>query len=305
MKSVFQSVFDDTSGGGGTVSNEDWTRANIADGSWTLNDPDNTISSVSNTGGVNQLIVNTTHNPIPIAAGVHYKEILNADGTSIDFGDRPVSIQIYIHWPNTGWDAGGSSGGNNRPAAASRCYTVAGVMTDPEHLPSSAGAAEWPTDVFGYGLRWRGNVTKTDRMGVQNLSTSAPKGAITVTTANNNVPTTAEYAAGKKCINRILWFGRIEKLNEGSSTGINTAGQPLMNEFSTCWYWDTGWKKVGDVETPLNQRFGRVRTNKLYLWVSNGRGDSGAGSNATIDFNLYYKIEALAGGNHPSGTTPL
>ena len=78
-----------------------------------------------------------------------------------------------------------------------------------------------------------------------------------------------------------------------------------MNEFSTCWYWDTGWKKVGDVETPLNQRFGRVRTNKLYLWVSNGRGDPGAGSSATIDFNLYYKIEALAGGNHPSGTTPL
>jgi len=292
-------------GGGGAASNDDWTRADITDGTWTLNDPDSTISAVSNTGGVNRLTIGTHHQTKVIDGGVYYKELLNADGTSIDFDNRPISVQVYVHWPSTGWSAGGSAGGNNRPGAASKCYTVAGVMTDPENLPSSAGAAEWPTDVFGYGLRWRGNVTKTDRMGVQNLSTSAPKGAITVTTANNNVPTSTEYAAGKKCINRILWFGRIEKLNEGSSSGINTAGQPLMNEFSTCWYWDNGWKKVGDVETNLNQRFGRVRTNKLYVFIANGRGDSGAGSSATVDFDVFYRITALDGGNHPSGTTGL
>ena len=122
--------------------NESWTRANIVDGTWTLNDPDTTLSSISNTGGINQVVVDTTNNDQIVDGGVHWKEILNADGSSIDFTDRAVNIEFYLHWPNQGWavSSPSASGGLNRPGGASRCYTVAGVTTDPENFPSSAGA---------------------------------------------------------------------------------------------------------------------------------------------------------------------
>tara|TARA_R110000803_G_scaffold15895_6_gene43766 strand:+ start:1583 stop:2530 length:948 start_codon:yes stop_codon:yes gene_type:complete len=291
-------------GGGGAVPNADWTRANIADGSWTLNDPDSTLSSISNTGGVNQVTVDTAYNPSTIDAGVHYKEILNEDGTSIDFGDRPVNVQIYLHWPSTGWSADGNTGGLNRPFAAGRSYTVAGVMTDPENLPSSPGETEFPRDILGYGLEWKNSETKTNRRGIWNLGTGAPRGALTLTSQNQNVASNADYLAGRKCVNRIMWWGRIAKLDSANTTGINVAGEPLMNEFTFSNHWDNGYKVTGDIETVVNQRFGRVRTNKLYVWVSNGRGMA-AGGSSTIDFNLYYRITALDGGNHPSGRTGL
>jgi len=291
-------------GGGGGAANRDWTRANIADGTWTLNDPDSTLSSISNTGGVNQVVIGTHHNPSTIDGGVHYKELLNEDGTSIDFGDRPVNVQIYIHWPNTSWTAQGNTGGNDRPSHGSRVYTVAGVMTDPENLPSSAGETEWPRDLVGYGLEWKTNAEKTFRRGIWNKGTGT-RGTLTHTSVNLNAATADDYAAGRKCVNRMLWFGRIAKQETASGTGINVVGSPIMNEFSFSHHWDDGWKIAGDIEQAIPQYFGRIRTNKLYVWVASGRGTSGAGSSATVDFNLYYRITALDGGNHPSGRTAL
>lgn len=281
--------------------NRDWTRANIADGTWALNDPDTTLSGVTNINGINQVVVSTANNPLTIDGGVHYKELLNPDGTSIDFTDRPVMVQIYVHWPNTGWDADGNTGGNNRPTAASRCYTVAGIMTDPENLPATAGAADHPLDLVGYGLEWKGVTTKTNRRGIYNTGTGSPRGLLTHISANMNTPDSADYAAGRKVCNRILWFGRIAKQESATGTGINVVGEPNMNEFSFSHHWDNGYKVTGDVETLMPQRFGRVRTDKLYLWIANGRGMSGAGSSVTIDFDVYYRITALESGNHPSG----
>lgn len=283
--------------------NADWTRANIADGTWTLNDPDSTLSSITNTGGINQVVVSTANNPSTIDSGVHYKELLNADGTSIDFGDRPINVQIYVHWPSTGWEADGNSGGIGRPGVASKVYTMAGVMTDPENLPSSAGETEWPRDLLGYGLEWKNNAAKTNRRGIWNVATGSPRGTLVHTSNNMNTPNSGDYAAGRKVCNRIHWWGRIAKLDSANSTGINVAGEPLMHEFSFSHHWDNGYKVTGDVETVLNQRFGRVRTNKFYIWIANGRGTSGAGSSVTVDFDVYYRITALDGGNHPSGRT--
>ena len=290
-------------GGGGAATLADWTRVDITDGTWTLNDPDSTLSSITNTGGINQVVVSTAHNPSTIDSGVHYKQLLNADSTSIDYTDRPISIQVYVHWPNVGWAADGNTGGNNRPATASKCYTVAGVMTDPENLPSSPGESEFPRDILGYGLEYKNSAARTMRRGIWNVGTGSPRGGLTHTSVNLFVPDSAEYAEGKKVINRMLWWGRIAKNEDSNTTGINIAGEPQMHEFSYIPHWDNGHQEEGAKETQVNQRFGRVRTDKLYFWIANGRGQSGAGSSSTIDFDVYYRITALDGGNHPSGRT--
>lgn len=292
--------------------NESWTRANIADGTWTLNDPDSTLSSITNTGGINQVIVNTTNNNEIVTGGVHYTELLNPDGTSIDFGDRPVSVQVYVHWPNTGWyttdsDGNGTdaSGGNDRPGRGSRCYTVAGIMTDPENLPATGGAAEHPIDLLGYGLRSITDTTRGARFGLWNDSSGGTYGSLN--TISSTTPTTeyTNYAAGRKWVNRMVWWCRIAKHDKSNGSGLNVAGEPQVNEFSYSFRWDNGDKHTEDGEQIVNARFGRVRTDKLYFWIANGRANTGAGSSVTIDFDVYYKITVLDDGNNPSGRTGL
>ena len=286
--------------------NESWTRANIVDGTWTLNDPDTTLSSISNTGGINQVVVDTTNNDQIVDGGVHWKEILNADGSSIDFTDRAVNIEFYLHWPNQGWavSSPSASGGLNRPGGASRCYTVAGVTTDPENFPSSAGATEWPLSILGLGLRSKTSTYKNHIMQVRNNGTSAPRGALEIANTDLNSLTADNYNVdGYKFMNRLSWRTTIRPFTPLNGSGMDADDQPLANEISVERLWDQGDRKTGTEERIVDQRFGRVRTNKLFIFISNGRGNGGAGSTVTIDFDVYYRIVGTAA--HPSGTTGL
>lgn len=296
--------------------NADWTRVDITDGTWTLNDPDSTLSSISNTGGLNQVVIGTQNNEKIVDGGVHWKEVLNADGTSIDFTDRPVSVDFMISWPNSGWYVRENtpsgwveyaSGGNNRPAVGSRCYTVAGVMTDPENLPSSAGESEWPRDILGCGLSTKTNVTKHRMFGIKNSGTGSPRGTLSFLNADLNAPHAVDDYdnEGRKFMNRLSWRTHIIKREDASTTGIHAGDEPMADEMSYEKYWDRGETKVAPLELIVTQHFGRVRTDRLYVWISSGRSQGGAGSSVTVDFNVYYKIYALDGGTHPSGRTGL
>ena len=69
--------------------------------------------------------------------------------------------------------------------------------------------------------------------------------------------------------------------------------------------WDDGDKRTENSYS-ASQRFGRNGTTaKLYVWVAVGRGSSGAGSTAQIDFDCYYKATLIDGGNNPGGKTAL
>tara|TARA_R110000824_G_scaffold399913_1_gene606319 strand:- start:715 stop:1629 length:915 start_codon:yes stop_codon:yes gene_type:complete len=292
--------------GGGGATNEDWVRADITDGTWTLNDPDTTLSGISNTAGLNTVVVDTTNNDQITDGGVHFKEILNPDGTSIDFSDSGISIEVYIHWPSQGWavSSPSESGGLNRPGGASKCYTVAGVTTDPENFPSSAGATEWPLSILGLGIRSKTSTYKNHIMQVRNNGTSAPRGALEIANTDLNTVTADNYNVdGYKFMNRLSWRTTIRPFTPLNGSGMDADDQPLANEISVERLWDQGDRKTGTEERIVDQRFGRVRTNKLYFFISNGRGNGGAGSSCTIDFNCYYRIVATDA--HPPGRTGL
>jgi len=290
----------------------DWTRANIADGTWTLNDPDTTLSGITNIGGINQVVIGTDNNDDIIDGGVHYKQVLNADGSPLDFTDKPVMIEFYIHWPHCGWavgtDGSHASGGLGRPTTASKCYTVAGIMTDPENLPATAGASEFPTDILGFGIEMRNNVQKQRYLRIRNNGTGAPRGALETSSSDlGSAPSSGDYDSdGRKTnANRVSWFAHLAKNDGASGTGINVVGEPMVDEVSWEKYYDDGDKWTTPVEWIVSQRFGRVRTDKLYVWISSGRGQSGAGSSVTVDFDVYYRIVALDSGVSPSGRTGL
>ena len=292
--------------------NADWTRANIADGTWTLNDPDTTLSGVTNIGGINQVVISTDYNEDPIDGGVHYKQVLNPDGSPLDFTDKPVTIEFYIHWPNCSWavgtDGDHATGGLGRPTTASKCYTVVGIMTDPESLPATAGASEHPTDILGFGIAMRNNVQKQQYLRLRNNGTGSPRGTIETSKADlGAAPSDGDYDSdGRKTnSNRVSWFARLAKSDLISGTGINVVGEPIIDEVSWERYYDDGDKWATPIEWVVSQRFGRVRTDKLYVWISSGRGQSGAGSSVTVDFDVYYRILALDSGNNPSGRTGL
>jgi hypothetical protein len=291
--------------GGGAADNADWVRVDVTDG-WNLNDPDSTLSAVSNTGGTNSATINTTANTSVVDSAVYHKEILNNDGSSIDYSTRPVSIEFYVAWPSSSWsvNSGSTVGGDGKPTTASKCYVVAGIMADPENLPATAGAAEHPLDLLGVGLRSNTSTHKHDRFSVYNVGTGSPRG--TITTNNQNMPTisSGEYGEGKKFVNRLTWWTRIAKHDAASGTGINVVGEPLANEYSWSYFFDNGTKKVGDLEVIVDQRFGRVSTTGLHAFVALGR-MGGAGADVTVDFDIFYRITALDGGNHPNGTTGL
>ena len=292
-------------GGGGAETNESWTRANIDDGTWELNDPDSTLSGITNIDGINQVVVDTTNNDQVVDGGVHWKEILNPDGTSIDFTAAGVSIEVYVHWPNQAWAVSGvTNGGLDRPGGASKCYTVAGVTTDPENFPSSAGATEWPLSILGLGLRSKTSTYKNHIMQVRNNGTSAPRGALEIANTDLTTVTADNYNIdGYKFMNRLSWRTTIRPFAPLNGSGMDADDQPLANEISVARLWDQGDRKTGTEERIVDQRFGRVRTDKLYFFISNGRGNGGAGSSVTIDFDVYYRIVATDA--HPPGRTGL
>jgi len=295
-------------GGGGTPDNIDWVEVDLTDSSWTLNDPDSVLSSISNTSNLNSVTVSTTSTPDIVEAGVHWKELLKSDGSSYDISDSPVAIECYIVWPSTGWsvDSGATTGGLDRPARGSRVYTVCGVMGDPENLPATSGATEWPRDIIGCGISSDTSNHKHKMLGVKNTSTTSPRGSIDTFGSDFNTISASDYSTdGRKFMNRITWWTRINKSDWITSSGIRPASPPRATTLNWSKHYDDGDQGTVDKTYNLIQSMGRGNTdNKLYFFVSHGR-LGGAGSSATVDFRCFYRIHNLDGGNHPSGRTGL
>ena len=303
-------LYRTTAAGGGAATNESWERANIDDGTWTLTDPDSTLSGITNIDGINQVVVGTQNNDQVADGGIHYKEILHPDGTSMDFTDSGsgtgISIEFYIHWPHQAWDCASpaASGGLGRPGGASKCYTVAGVTTDPENFPSSAGATEWPLSILGLGIQSRGSTFKNHMMQIRNNGTSSPRGALEITRQDLNSLTADNYNIdGYKFMNRLSWRTTIRPRTPNNGSGFDADDQPMADEIAVERIWDQGDRKTGTEERIVGQRFGRVRTDKLYVFISSGRSQGGAGSSVTIDFDVFYRIVGTDA--HPSGVTGL
>jgi hypothetical protein len=283
----------------------DWTLADMTSADWTKNDPDTTMSSLTHVSGVNKCTLSVTGNPNLIDGCTWYQEVKTEDGSSFSFADRPCTVEFAITMPAVGWsiNSGATTGGLNRPAVASRVYCVAGVMTDPENLPATAGATAWPLDMMATGLSTHTSNHKNRRVSVYNANNTSPRGAIS--SVGQDLPTisNAEYLAGRKSYNRITWWGRIRKHDGLTATGISNAEDPLCKDMLWTYRDDVGDSKAGVLTHVTQQRF-RVHNDRLYVFVSVGR-SAAAGSTADLDFTVHYRITQLDGGTCPSGRTGL
>ena len=105
----------------------DWTRINVADGTWTKNDPDSHVTNISNTGGINSVDIDGTSNSNYINGCAFFREIRLVNGGPFDFTDRPVDLRGYVHLSGTGWkDDGSQTGGGDKPPIASKSYCILG-----------------------------------------------------------------------------------------------------------------------------------------------------------------------------------
>jgi len=290
--------------GGGAAGNEDFTRVDVTDGTWTKYDNNSVGSNISNTAGINSVDLTTTATDKIINGCVWYKELTLPDGADFNFTDKPVDLRGYVHLPETGWrDSSGATGGLDRPAVASKTYCVLGFMTDPENLPTS-GTGPWPRDICGAGLEWQAVNNRLYRTFVRNTSNSGTYGAITANRSGLQSISASDVAAGHKACNRISWSTQITSAELTSGGALTPAGIPESYYMQWGDRYDNGDKRIiGNYS--LTQRWGRTRTTKLYVWVACGRGVSGAGAGATMRFDAYYNAQLLTGGNNPSGTTGL
>lgn len=304
MESVFDDVVAGGGGGGATLS--DWTLADVTDSStWTKNDPDSTMSGLTHVSGVNKCSLTTDNNSKIVDGCVWYTEVKTEDGSSFSFNDKPVTVEFAITMPAIGWytGSGTNTGGLNRPAIGSRVYCVAGVMTDPENLPATAGATEWPRDVMGTGLSTGDRIDKNKRISVYNASNTSPRGTITNPSQYLPIISTTEYTAGRKSHNRIHWWGRIRKHDGLTASGISNAEDPICKDMHWVYRDDVGDSKAGVLTQVTQQRF-RIHNDRLYVFIAVGR-QSGAGSSADLDFTVHYRIVQVDGGTCPSGRTGL
>jgi|15BtaG_2_1085339.scaffolds.fasta_scaffold03213_6 hypothetical protein len=288
--------------GGGGSALSDWTLADVTSSSWTKNDPDTTMSGLSHVNGVNKCTISTQGNNKVHDGCVWYKEIKTEDGSSFNFNDNPVSMEFAITMPSIGWsiDSGNQSGGLNRPPVASKVYCLAGVMTDPENLPSQPGTDQWPADFMGQGIDTSTSIHKNKRLAVYNASSVQPRGAIT--TPTQWLPQIG-LNENRKSFNRMHWWARIRKHDGLSGQGCNNVGDPICKDMHWIHRDDIGNSKTGVLTQTIQQRF-RVRNNKLYVWISVGR-SANANSPADLDFTVHYRITQLDGGTCPSGRTGL
>ncbi len=298
--------FSFTSGGGGggaAASNDDWTRVDVTDGTWTKNDPDTTASSITNSGGVNSVGLDTTGQSVYIDGCTWYKELKTVDGSDFDFTDAPVDFRAYVHLPDMGWsDDLGNTGGNDNPPTASKCYCIVGITTDPENLPSS-GATPVCRDILAAGLESTTNVNRLKRQIIRNTSNSGTHGAITTNSAWLDLISSTDVAAGHKASNRFEWATEIIKSEWLPAGSLNPAGGPISYYLISGDRWDNGDKRTVNQFAP-EQRWGRTRTTKLYVFCAVGRNAS-ASSAITMKFDVYYHARLLDGGTSPSGKTGL
>lgn len=285
-------------GGGAAALDDDWTRIDITDGTWTKSDPDTTGSSITNVGGINSITVDTANNSKYVDGCVHYKELKTVEGNDFDFSDRPVVFEGYVHLPNTGWqDDLGNTGGLGNPPQGSRTYCLMGITTDPENFPL-------PRDVLGCGLEWQTSLNRLYRSICRNVSNSAPDGVIDTNKTGLKLINSTDVSNDHKACNRVQFHFRITKSENLGGGTLDVAESPRSHYL----IWGDRYDN-GDLRTinsyAASQRYGRTRTTKLYVWVAVGRGSAGAGASAQIDFDCYYKATMLDGGNSPSGKTGL
>ena len=288
---------------------DDWVRVNVADGTWTKNDPDNHVTNISNTGGINSVDIDATSNSNYINGCVWYKEIRLANGGPFDFSDRPVDLRGYVHWPGAGWDDNSDpvqSGGGDKPPVASKCYCILGFTTDPENFPSAAsgtGSADLPRDMVGVGLESTTNENRLKRQIIRNVSNSGTYGAINTNSAWLDDISSSDVSAGHKCSNRLEFQTEIVKAEHLASGNLDPAG--ACRSYYLMWSdrWDNGDRRNIN-SYALDQRWGRTRTTKLFAFVAVGRNDSG-GSALTMEFDCYYNARMLHKGTSPSGKTAL
>ena len=296
-----ESVFDNDSGGTPAASNEDWTQVNVTDGTWTLVDTNSVASGITNVGGINKCSLSTYNANDIMDGAVWYKEVLTADGSSMDFADKPVIFQGYVHMPGVGWATsdGASGGGDNRPPVATNVFCVMGLMSDPANIPI-------PADIIGMGLNTKTLGYRMYSQRVYNVSTSAPTGALTKSTSALESINEAEAAAGEKSSNRMGFHFIIERNEVSSDTGINITNNPVSRWIIFRDRLDNGNARGSLQSLLVNQKWGRSANvcSKLYVFVAVGHGSSVANPH-DLDFNCYYDVTHLDGGINPSGRTPL
>ena len=177
-----------------------------------------------------------------------------------------------------------------------------GFMTDPENLPTS-NTGPWPRDMLAAGLEWKTQVNRMYRTFLRNTSNSGGYGAASVSAAGLDPISETDLAQGHKCCNRLEWATKISKSENLAAGALNPAGGPISYYSTWADRYDNGDKRLfGNYSS--GQRWGRTRTDKMYVFVCAGR-TSGAGSSVTIKFDAYYNVTILESGNNPSGKTPL
>lgn len=290
-----------TGGGGSTPEADDWTLIDVTAAGWTKTDPDGTATAISHTNGVNSATIDTTANNNFVDGCVWYKELTNpADGSSLDFTDSPVHFRGYVHFPNTGYATsdGSTTGGNNNPPPGSRMYCLVGLTTDPENLPT-------PADILACGLEWYTSTSRLYRCLARNTATGSPTGTININRAGMQNVTEAAVAAGNRAANRVEFEFSITPQENLTANGIDIEDSPKSEDLHWRGRWDHGdaW---GGVQTfAANQRWGRTRTNKLYVFCCVGR-TGGASTSKQLDFAAYYSITGpMTSGTNPSGETAL
>lgn len=282
-----------------TPDNHDWTRVDVTDGTWTTEDPDTTVSSLTNVDGINKCTVDTSANSKLVDGCVFYKELKNNDGTSVNYLDSPIDFRGYVHLPGVGWATsdGPSTGGDNRPPVASKVFCVLGIMSDPENLPT-------PRDVFGAGLDTGATVSRLQRQFVYNTSEATPNGAISVSTSALAVIDEADVTAGIRSTNRLEFEISIVRDESLSGGALSPADAPQLKWAIWRARADTGDAYNAISSTVFSQKWARGNSDKIYVFVAVGRSGT-VGSSQDLDFDCYYQFQCPEGGTNPSGDTAL
>jgi hypothetical protein len=280
-------------------ANADWTRVNVSDGTWTTEDPDSTVSNLSNVGGINKCTLDTSANSKIVDGCVFYKELKNNDGTSINYLDSPIDFRGYVHLPGVGWatNDGPSTGGDDRPPVASKVFCVLGLMSDPENLPT-------PRDVFGAGLDTGATVSRLQRQFVYNISEASPNGAISVSTSALAVIDEADVTAGIRSTNRLEFQISIVRDESLSGGALSPADPPQLKWAIWRARADTGDAYNAISSTVFSQKWARGNSDKMYVFVAVGRSGT-VGTSQDLDFDCYYQFMCPEGGTNPSGDTAL
>lgn len=279
----------------------DWIQVNVSDGSWTKLDEDSTCDSIAWTGTLNQAVIDTTQNSTYVNGCVFYKEILTPTGQRFNYADAPVTFEGYIHWPSVSYATtdGATTGGDDRPIAGGRCYTLMGLSSDmPDNYPT-------PVDLVGCGIESQSSTSRLYRVIVRNTQNDGS--VVSTNKTGYQTVQESEVSAGKKATNRQYFTFNIMKEHQqtaGTGSSIQVADSPHSSYLLSAESWSNGERNAGLNSYAVGQRWGRGHLDRLYVWVAIGRGVSGASGTVTLDFDCYYNVRNLTGVN-PSGEDNL